>query len=81
MQMIYEKDGRLYDLAAGTERYSNSVNGNSVIEDTVNSRTGDLESGAYLRRSYSNVYLRTDVTELTSRTEFTTPLARGRHWD
>ncbi|WP_164169386.1 SpaA isopeptide-forming pilin-related protein [Ruminococcus flavefaciens] len=81
MQMIYEKDGRLYDLAAGTERYSNSVNGNSVIEDTVNSRTGDLESGAYLRRSYSNVYLRTDVTELTSRTEFKTPLARGRHWD
>ncbi len=81
MQMIYEKDGQLYDLAAGTNRYSNSVNGNSVIEDTVNSRTGNLESGAYLRRSYSNVYLRTDVTELSSRTEFTSPLTRGRHWD
>lgn len=81
MQMIYEKDGRLYDLAAVNDRYSNSVNGDSVIEDVVNSRTGDLESGAYLRRSYSNVYLRTDVTELTSRTEYKSPLTRGKHWD
>ena len=81
MQMIYEKDGHLYDLAAEDTPYSNSVNGDSVIEDTVNGRTNDLERGAYLRRSYSNVFLRTDVTSLSSRTEYTSPLARNKHWD
>ena len=81
MQMIYSIDDQLYDLAAGHTPYSNPVNGNSAIEEAVNGRTADLEREAYLRRSYSNVFLRTDVTALTSRTEFTSPLTRGRHWD
>ena len=81
MQMIYEKDGEYYDLAAGTGEFHNSVNGDSVIEDRVNESNRELEEGAYLRRSYSNVFLRTAVTFLSSNTEFRMPLTRGRHWD
>lgn len=81
MQMIYEKDDELYDLAARTTPYISGVNGSTVIEDTANSRRRELESGAYLSRGYSNVFLRTDITSLSSKTEFTAPLARGTHWD
>ena len=81
MQMIYEKNGSDYDLAAGTSEFHNSVNGDSVIEDKVNSSNRELEDGAYLRRSYSNVFLRTAVTFLSSNTEFKMPLTRGKHWD